>query len=262
MKKGNLAKISLCSLLCMQILLTGCCINISGCCREEYEKTEHLTAPLSSGQTLNAQTEVGTITVSGADVTDCNVIATITAKAPTKEKAKELAEEVKIKLEPSGNILNVNIEKPHTKNKCSICVSFEIIVPAQTALQVSTNVGETRISNITGSIQAATNVGTITCKDIAGDADITTNVGEVKVAYSETAPAACHAAISTSVGNINFTAPPALSAVMNVSVNIGSIHTDLPLLVTGEIHKSLNGIVGEGRGKVILSTNIGSIKIR
>jgi hypothetical protein len=205
---------------------------------------------------------VGEITVTGADVTNCDVTATITAKASTTEKAEKLAEEVEIKLQPSANKLSINVEKPKETSNCSIAIDFNITVPKQTALQLASNVGEIHISNITEPIEAETNVGTITCREITGDTDLTTNVGEVTVAYSKTAPSVCNANIKADIGEINFTAPPDLSAQVRVSVNIGSIETDLPLTVTGKIQKSLNGTIGKGEGKVTLKTNIGSIKIR
>ena len=251
----------LCSLL-TATFLAGCCISIDSIFKAKYEKTEQLSAPFAPGKTLDVQTNVGSITVTGADVNNCDVTATITAKAMTKKAAEKLAGEIKIKLEPSNNKLNIRVEKPHRTNERSISVSFRITVPKQTTLQLAVNVGEIRISNITNSIQAVTNVGTIACEEIAGDTDLATNVGEVKVTYSKAAPPACNAIISVSVGGINFTGPADLSAQVNVSANIGSIQTKLPFTVTGKIHKSLNGTVGKGEGKVILRTNVGSINIR
>jgi len=267
MKNNYFTKISLACLLCISAVITGCCINIGCWPRAKYEKTEQLSAPLEAGQTLHLQNNVGEITVTGADVTSCDVTscdvtATITAKASTEEKAEKLAEQVKIKLQPSADKLSVKVEKPKETSNRSIAIDFNITVPKQTALQLATNVGEIRITNITKPIEAETNVGTITCRQITGDTGLTTNVGEITVAYSDTSPSVCNANIRTDIGEINFDAPPGLSAQVRASVNIGSIQTDLPLTVTGKINKSLSGTVGKGEGKVTLRTNIGSIKIR
>jgi len=262
MKNSSLTKALLGCLLCLLIVMAGCCINIGCWPRAKYEKTEQLSAPFAQGQTLDVQTNVGSITVTGADVSTCDVTATITAKARTTEKARKLAEQTKIKLEPAGDKLKVKVEKPPMADKDAICVSFDITVPKQTTLDLKTNVGELKVDNTTGPIEAATNVGTITCREITGRVHLTTNVGEVKAVYAKDAPAACNASLSTSVGEIIFAGPDNLSAEFHVSANIGSIKTRLPLTVTGKIHKSLDGTVGTGEGKVILRTNIGSIKIR
>lgn len=262
MKKNywTISALSFC--LCSLLTVAGCCIDIGCWPRAKYEKAEQLSAPLAAGQTLDVQTNVGSITVTGADVSTCDVIATITAKARTTEKAQKLAEETKIKLEPAGDKLKVKVEKPPMADKDAICVSFDITVPKQTALNLKTNVGELKVDNTTRPIEAATNVGTITCREITGRVDLTSNVGEVKVVYAKDAPPACNASLSTSVGEIIFAGPDNLSAEFHVSANIGSIETRLPLTVTGKIHKSLDGTVGAGEGKVILRTNVGSIKIR
>jgi len=261
MKKYSFIKSIIPLWLCLLLIaafLTGCCINISNLYWAKYEKTEHLSAPFAPGQTLYLQNNVGVITVTGADVTDCNVTAVITAKATTTEKAETLAEEIRIKLEPSGNKLYIKVEKPDG----SITIDFNLTVPKQTALQLTANVGEIKITNITQPIKVGTNVGAISCKEITGDIDIQTNIGEIKVFYSETAPGACNANIKTNIGEINFDSPPSLSAQVNASANIGSIQTYLPLTVKGTIHQSSSGTIGKGEGKVILKTNIGSIKIR
>jgi len=266
MKKRHFTKYVAPLLLCSLLItssLAGCCINIGGCSgKEKYKRTENLSAPIAAEGILDVETNVGSITVTGADVTDCNVTATICVKAPSKQQAREIAEQVKIKLEPSGDCLTLRVEKPHKKCKRSITVSFDITVPQQTALDLKTNVGELKVDNTTGPIEAATNVGKIICKEISGDIVLKTNVGKVKVEYAETAPPAVNADIVTDIGDIKFTAPAGLSATVYAATNIGSVQTSLPLTVTGTLGKHTTGTIGTGEGKLHLKTNIGSIKIR
>lgn len=265
MKKHTLIKCAVSLLLCSLLIYApsaGCCVNPGDLCKATYEKTEHLSAPLAQGKTLCLHNNVGEISVTGADVTDCNVTAVITAKAATTEEAEKLAGEVRIKLEPSGDKLYIRIEQPDSKLKHSITIAFNITVPKQTALQLEANVGEIKITDITQPIKAETNVGAISCKEITGDIDIQTNVGETKVLYSKTALGACNANVKTDIGEINFTAPPNFSAQVDLSANIGSIQTNLPLTVKGTINQKASGTIGKGEGKVTLKTNIGSIKIK
>jgi hypothetical protein len=261
MKKHALIKCALSILLCSLLID----VPAAYCCdddKEKYEKTERLSSPLAPGQTLCLQNNVGEIIVTGADVKDCDVTATVTAKAATAEKAEKLAEEVRIKLEPYGNKLYIKIEQPTDKSKQSINIDFDITVPKQAALQLTTDVGEIKITNITRSIKVETDVGAVSCKEITGDIDIHTNVGEVKVLYSKTAPGTCNATVKTDVGKIDFTAPPDLSAQVNFSTDIGAIETDLPLEIKGMLGKKSSGTIGKGEGKITLKTNIGSIKIK
>lgn len=266
MKKGhfikNVAPLLFGSLLVATFLAGCCCINIGGWGKEKYKRTENLSAPIAAGGILDVETNVGSITVTGADVSTCDVTAKITAKAGTTEKARKLAEETKIKLEPAGDKLKVKVEKPPMADKDAIYVSFDITVPKQTALDLKTNVGELKVDNTTGPIEAATNVGKIICKEISGDIVLKANVGKVKVEYAKTAPPAVNADIVTDIGGIKFTAPAGLSATIYAAANIGSVQTTLPLTVTGTLGKHTTGTIGTGEGKLRLKTNIGSIKIR
>jgi hypothetical protein len=265
MKKPFFIKGTIPLLVCLllaAVVLVGCCCNIGDIFKAKYERTVQVSAPIAAGQTLNVYTDIGSITVTGGNFTDCNVTATIMAKAATEEKARKLSEETRIKLEPATDMLKLKVEKPPMVNREAVCVSFSITAPRQTALNLQTNVGELEIDNITEPIKVKTNVGKITCREITSRSDLTTNVGEVKVVYAKDAPAACNAEITTSVGEIDFAGPDNLSAKFHASANVGSIETRLPLTVTGKIGKSLDGTVGAGEGKVILETNVGSIKIR
>ncbi|NQT00886.1 MAG: DUF4097 family beta strand repeat protein [Planctomycetes bacterium] len=263
MKYGYFTKkISLISLLCMLTISTGSCINIDGWSRVEYEKTDKLDASLAPGSTLALENDVGSITIEGQDVTNCDVTATITVKAPTEKEAKELAEKVKIELVQNGNTLTVKTTKPRKKRRRSISISFNITVPKQTALQISSDVGEIRLSNITENIKAQTDVGKISCQEISGDIDLKVDVGKVNVVYSKTAPAACNVTIKTDVGSIDITTPPECSAAVQADTDVGSITTDMPLTIKGKVGKNLQGTIGAGEGKLYLKTDVGSIRIR
>ncbi len=260
--KDSFIRISLACLLCFLTTVTGCCINIDFWPRAKYERTDELNAPLATGSILALENSVGSITIEGLDVNECNVIATISVKAPTDEEAEELAEQIKIELDRDGNTLTVRTEKPRTKKRRSISISFDITVPEQTVLELGSDVGKIRVSNITEKIKAKTDVGQITCKEISGDIDLKVDVGTIKVVYSKSAPAACNANITTNVGGIDLTTPPNFSAAVDADTDVGSIRTDLPLTVKGKIGKSLHGTIGSGEGKLYLRTDVGSIRIR
>lgn len=283
MKNGLLTKVSLGCLLCLLMLLAGGCINI-GCCgwpQVKYERTVQLSAPLPPGSVFAAKTHNGSITINGADVTDCNVIATIKARARSEEDAQKLAEEVKVKLEPFGNKLTVKIEKPAFMRNKSVSVNLSVTVPNHTDLELTTHNGAVRIANISGevsgtthngkvtaeqvsgTIELRTHNGSVTCKEISGDIKLRTHNGKIKAAYPSNASPVCNVSIVTHNGGVDFTAPHNLSAEVEASTHNGSIRTDLPITVTGKVSKrKLTGTIGAGQGKLHLETHNGSIKIR
>lgn len=281
MKNWHMIKVSLGCLLCLFVLLAGCCINLSCTMLGKYERTDELSAPLSPGSTFAAQTHNGSITIHGADVAECSVTATIVTRARTDEEAQELSDQVSVTLVPSDNRLTVKIDKPaHLINK-SVSVSLDVHVPNQTNLELTTHNGAVRIKDITGDLNATTHNGKATaegtsgttvlkthngsvgCRDISGDVKLHTHNGGVEVVYSEAAPSVCDVSIVTHNGGIGFTAPSGFSARVDASTHNGSVHTDLPITVTGKVSKSkLAGTIGTGEGNLHLETYNGSIKIR
>ena len=281
MKNRYFTKISLGSLLCLPVLFAGCCINLGCMMLGRYERTVELSAPLSPGSTFDAQTHNGPITVHGADVTECRVMATIVTRAANDEEAEELSGQVEVTLVPSGDRLTCKIDKPtHLVNK-SVSVSLDVVVPNQTSLELTTHNGAVQITDITGHVNATTHNGKTTaenvsgttvldthngeirCREISGDADLLTHNGGVDVIYAETAPSVCDVKIVTHNGGISLTSPPDFSAQVSASTHNGSVHTDLPITVTGKVSKSkLTGKIGVGEGKLHLETYNGSIRIR
>jgi len=243
---------------CLLTVFSGCKDSLF---KAKYQRTEHASAPITSETELNVETDVGSITVTGADVTDCNITAEITVKAQTKETAQKLAEEVKIELESSDNTLAIKVVKPTELKKRALVVDFKIIAPRHIKLNCSTGVGTVTVSDIEGRIEASVNVGSIVCHAVVAELALSSNVGSVTVKYKDTAPAACKANIITNVGSIEFTAPPELSAQVHASTNIGSVKTAKPITVVGKVGKYIKGTIGSGEGKVLLKTNVGSIEI-
>jgi hypothetical protein len=248
--------------LSVPTFILGCCVDVAEVFKAKYERTERISVPLTDIAGLRVESEVGSITITGGDVTDCNITAVIAVKARTEEEARELAEQVEIEAEPSGGQLNIKATKPAALKSRSMAVDFEITAPRQLNLDCMAHVGNIRISDIQGRIRASADVGSLTCSQVAAGLDLEVNVGSVKVKYSELAPAACNADIVANVGSIEFAGPPHLSAKVDARTNVGSISTSQPIMVVGKVSKSLKGTIGSGQGKVHLKTNVGSIEIK
>lgn len=150
-----------CFCLCLLVIITGCDIQIGDWGQAKYERTVQRQAPLAAGSTLVAETSFGSVTITGGDVTECSVIARICGRAPTKEEAQILAEQVKIELEATGSTLTVKAYKPPKKNKRSISISYDIIVPKQTNIECASSYGAIELANIYGQASGKTSSGSI-----------------------------------------------------------------------------------------------------
>jgi len=237
---------------------------VSGCreYRAKYEKTETAVVPVAEAVALRIETGVGAITVTGADVADCNVHAEIKVKAETEEAARKLAEQVKIEAKLVGDQLRIKVSRPTSLMKRPLEAKFRIVAPKQLKLDCSTQVGGISISDMNDAIKVSGNVGSISCQQVRADIAVTSNVSSVDVVYAATAPGACTTDITTNVGSINLTVPPQWSAQVSAATNVGAVKTDKPIAVVGKIGKSIKGTVGSGEGRVRLKTNVGSIHIK
>jgi hypothetical protein len=173
---------------------------------------------------LDIRTDVGKIHLNAADVAEIRVHAEIKVKAATEERAKDLAEGVRIVLKPSGETLAIKAVKPTGFG--SNGVDFTITAPAGLALKC------------------------------------TTNIGNIRAEYAPDAPAAIHLDASTNVGNIELAGPKDISATLTAETNVGSIDTARPLTVMGNLTQSIRTSLGSAEGRISLRTNVGSIRIR
>lgn len=249
---------------------------------EKYEKTIELQAPLQVGSTLEAETELGSITVEGNDVVVCNVIAEICVHAPTEAEAAEIAEQVEIRLEPRDNRLTIEADKPSLENNYSIGISYKITVPRQTNIKAGSCYGSVNLSSLNGSVDASTSFGSIGCRDIEGGINLETaygsvdcndiifdelnvhsNFGGINIRCSDEASADMQADVNTAYGSIDFKAPIGFAGEVEVGTSYGSVETALPVTVESKTgNRQLQGVIGEGNERLRLRTSYGSIKLR
>jgi hypothetical protein len=227
-----------------------------------FSRSEELTSPVAGITMLDIRTDVGKIHLDSADVTEIRVQAEITVKAATVEKAEELARGVRVVLKPSDETLAIKAVKPTGFGRNQLCVDLTITAPTGLALKCSTNVGEIYTTGFTGRIEAVTNVGTIICTGLYGGVELRANVGDIRAEYSPDAPAAIHVNASANVGSIELAGPKDISAKLTAEVDVGSVDSDRPLVITGDLKRPIEASLGSAEGRINLRTNVGSIRIR
>jgi DUF4097 and DUF4098 domain-containing protein YvlB len=283
-------------------LQKGCMITGGSVMNTKYERTVDLSTSLKSNSHLSAETYNGFIKVAGGKEEKCALVATIHAHAPTREEAKQIAEQTQVKLVPSGKGLRVDIQKPELKSYRSVSVDLDVHVPGKTSLDIKSYNGCINLEGITEPIKAVTYNGEITgrditnqievetyngcialsyakaaeakkstivsynseikCDGIRGDLNVKTYNGEIDAVYAKDAPGACNIAMEAYNGHLTLVTPSQLSARIEASTTTGSISTCFPIPVKGFLAKSLDGTVGAGEGKIVLKTYNGSINIK
>lgn len=202
----------------------------------------------------------GSIHVQGWSSGDVLVKACIQTSAPTDAEAQELASQVKIAngagdIEPSG---------PTEDHDRYWNVSYDVWVPAASNLKLQTSNGSISVEGVRGEMRAETLNGSVHLREVAGNVDVSTTNGSVIFDLTNSATAGWSSSgfkLSTTNGSVRLNVPRDFSARVEASTVNGSIHTDFPVTVSGEIGKHMNFTLGSGGPLVEAKTVNGSVRI-
>ncbi|HNS22923.1 MAG TPA: M56 family metallopeptidase [Sedimentisphaerales bacterium] len=206
-----------------------------------------------AGSVLDVENNVGSVEIEGAQGRDCSVKATAEIRGVDREEAERIASEIVVEVLPTGDHVRVRVKLPEDANQDQgrqISVALHMTVPADAEVRLAQKVGNARLSNLVGTVKGFVDVGSIQTWNLQGNAALRTNVGNIQFAMSKD-----------------------LSAQVRAHAQVGSISSNLPLEITdasvmqaGDAQNALgshaSGTLGEGKNRIDLATNVGSIEIR
>jgi len=169
--------------LAFVLLSVAGCIVIDGegwSGRAKSERTVELQHPMASGSSLAVSTASGSIDVTGQDTDHVQVVATIQARAATEQEAQELADQVEIRFQESGDKLVVKADRPDNLHwNRSISISYVITVPRQTQVDCDSASGSLKLRDLTGNVNAHTASGSVEGAQIKGFVRLRSSSGSV-----------------------------------------------------------------------------------
>jgi len=255
------------------VVLIGALPAVGGCyssivsltkCTAKYKSCESVTHDFEPGSRLLVRSDFGPITISGGDVSECQITGRVYVHAPTKQEAQEIGEQVQIVAEPNDGALLVTMTKPPLEEDRQAWVDLSIVVPPAAHVDCETKFGRIRLTDIAGDVRAITQFGAITCDEMTS-ANITakSGFGSVYVTCGDACPADLVADVRTDYGKIRFRAPEAFRGDFDVRTDFGSTRAKIPIASydewTGD-HKVAT--TGSGNGKLSLQTEFGSVRLR
>jgi len=158
-------------------------------------------------------------------------------------------------IEQSGNSIRVGRTDGEPYNNVSI--SYDITVPAATALRASAGSGAIRAEGIKGSARATAGSGSIELGDIGGAMEARAGSGRILVR-------GLGSGIVAHAGSGSVTLELAQTAAFDLSVSTGSGGIDVghPMTMQGKLSRhSVNATVRGGGPRVDVSTGSGSVRI-
>jgi len=135
----------------------------------------------------------------------------------------------------------------------------------QGELSVDVGSGVVRVSQIEGDLSVDTGSGSVEVSRYHGaKLSVDTGSGDVTGSGSVTTDLRreIHSlSVQTGSGNIAITAPPTLSASVEIETASGEIESDFPLTVTRHARDHVEGRIGDGKGTIAIETGSGGIRL-
>ena len=140
-------------------------------------------------------------------------------------------------------------------------ITFDVAVPPQANLQLSTNAGNISVENVAGQITLRSDAGTLQATNVAlqGKSRLKTDLGTITFSGS-LAPTGNYE-LTTDLGTINATLNADASFDLNAKTDVGTVTTNLPL---NQLQRNkAYGSVGTGPyPKLKVKTDLGTINIQ
>jgi hypothetical protein len=200
----------------------------------------------------------GGVSVKGWDQYQVLVRARVQAGAPTAAEAEALGKQVRI--ETSG--ARIYASGPENKRDYHWDVSYEVFVPRRTDLSLETHNGGIAIADVNGRIDFSALNGGVVLKRVGGAVRGSTTNGGLVVELSGDRWDGESLDVSTTNGGVIMSVPENYSAHVETGTVNGSVNTEFPVTVKGQMSKQIAFNLGSGGATVRAMTTNGGVHLK
>jgi DUF4097 and DUF4098 domain-containing protein YvlB len=200
----------------------------------------------------------GGISVEGWDKDEIRIRAKIRAWDRNEDDARDTLKEIEIKL----NGETIQADGPRMKNRHGWSVSYELMVPRKSNLNLETLNGGIRIEDVEGEIRADATNGGLKLSQLAGDVDVHTTNGGVSVELHGDSWTGRGLEASTTNGGVKVWIPKDYNADLETGTVNGGIDFDFPITVQGRISKQIRATLGDGGPTIRIKTTNGGVRLK
>jgi hypothetical protein len=187
------------------------------------------------------------------------VRARVEASGDTQSEAALMASQVSIGA--AGG--QVQATGPEPGNDSWWSVSYEVFVPQTTDLTLKAHNGGLTISDVRGEIHFEVNNGGVHLKRVAGDVSGSTVNGGVQVELAGAIWDGRQLQVSTRNGGVTLAMPSYYSAHLQAETHSGSIQSDFPITLEGNLKpRNLDFNLGSGGPLIHVSTENGGVRLK
>lgn len=209
---------------------------------ETASRTDRISVTLARGSTVRIENVSGDLVATPGS--QFSAVATIVVVAPTKDKAREVLEKVRLIQQRDGNEFAVETRWPESRwrfdsgysgrrrtarcENCRINARFEITVPPGVTAVLTTVNGDVRVRDLDGDLDLQTVNGRIEARGVRRSLDAETVNGNV-VAEAVAVPAGSAIALETVNGAVTLTLPKEARFDLSAATMHGSIASTFAL---------------------------------
>jgi hypothetical protein len=221
------------------------------------EIREQTLAPSGGAISIDGR-QNGGISVKGWDQGQILVRARVQAGAPTAAEAEALGKQVRI--ETSG--AKIHATGPESKRDYHWDVSYEVFVPRRSDISLETHNGGIAIADVNGKIDFTALNGGVVLKRVGGAVRGSTTNGGLVIELAGDRWEGESMDVSTTNGGVIMAVPENYSAHVETGTVNGSVNTEFPVTVKGEVTKQLALNLGSGGATVRAMTTNGGVHLK
>lgn len=199
----------------------------------------------------------GGIRVEGWNRNEILVRAKVQAHAHSESEAREMAGEVEI--ETSGR--EIRSDGPRTGRHEWWSVSYELMVPRESNLDLKTVNGGIKIEGVSGRINFRATNGGIGLSGLGGDVSGSTTNGGLSIHLTGSEWDGDRLDVKTTNGGVKIRIPSGYSAELESGTVNGSLRVDFPITIQGRIDRRIRAELGSGGRPIRAVTTNGGVVI-
>jgi len=222
---------------------------------DAYCEVREWTLEAPDGLTVDA-TPNGGISIEAWDRDQMLVRAKVHAWAESGTRAKEIASEIEV-----GTGRKISSSGPRNREQEGWSVSFWIMVPSGTDLDLASTNGGITIDGMQGTSRFRTTNGGIHLEDVGGDVEGRTTNGGVHIALSGSKWVGEGLSVTTTNGGVRLSVPKGYSAHLEAATTNGGLDLGFPVTVQGKIDRRLSVDLGNGGPTVKVVTTNGGVRV-
>ncbi|KEO81156.1 DUF4097 family beta strand repeat-containing protein [Tumebacillus flagellatus] len=217
-----------------------------------------LALDVQNAKQLLVTSEVGTIHIVGSTGTaDGNLHYKKGYQGNDNEGAQAL-QDIRIDVKRDGDTVRVNVHNSKSGWLNLMHADLDISIPDALAVEVSNKVGAIKTENLQNTVNATSDVGSIHIQGYKGSCEAHSKTGQLEISGGQDIQSI---QADTNVGRVRLSLPASASLSVTASTNTGRV-TNALTLADAKIEKQrVSGRLGDGKGKVSLRSNVGSIEI-